>query len=617
MRRHFDPFTLTARAAALIAALLALTLAAGASAAEPPSTIEKPADQVSTVGAPITTVVVKGTNLATLTAKELPAGLELTKVSETEWTVTGTPTTVKAATTVTLEASNKEAGPIQTTTFKWKIAEALPTIKKPAEQTSTAGVPIATLVVKGTNLASLTAKALPAGLELTKVSEVEWDISGTPSTVKAATTVTLEASNKEAGPTQTTTFKWTIGEALPTIVKPADQVSAVGVAIAAVSIKGTNLATLTAKELPTGLELTKVSETEWTITGTPTTVKAATTVTLEASNKAEAPKQTTTFKWSVTEAQPTLEKPADQSGPAEAPIATLIVKGTNLATLTAKGLPTGLVLTKVSETEWTITGTPTAPQAATTVTLEASNKEDGPVVTTTFQWSVAEVLPTIEKPADQVSTAGAPIAILLIKGTDLATLTAKELPAGLVLAKVSETEWTIAGTPTTVKAATTVTLEASNKAEAPVQTITFQWTIGEALAPASPPVVSAPTPESPAPTPTPIVVKVASAGRLGTVPTQKPGKSLTASFLCEVTACRVVLTATVTAGKSKFKIRSSPTSIKQGQKPKIALKLSRKQQALIAATLKKHGKVAAAVVASIESTVGLQTTKSLAIAVRR
>ena len=110
---------------------------------------------------------------------------------------------------------------------------------------------------------------------------------------------------------------------------------------------------------------------------------------------------------------------------------------------------------------------------------------------------------------------------------------------------------------------------------------------------------------------------VASAGKLSTVPTQKPSKSLMASFLCEVAACRVVLSATVTAGKSKFKIRSSPTSIKAGQKAKIAMKLSKKQQALIAATLKKHGKVTAAVAASIESTVGLQTTKSLAIAVRR
>jgi hypothetical protein len=530
MRRHFDPIRLTARASAvLIAALLTLALAAGASAAEPLPTLGKPADQVSTVGVPITTVVVKGTNLATLTSKELPAGLKLNKVSETEWTITGTPTTPKAAVTVTLEATNTEKDPTQTTTFSWTISEALPTLVKPASQTGPAGTPITTLLVKGTNLATLTSKELPAGLKLNKVSEAEWTITGTPTTPKAVVTVTLEATNTEKDPTQTTTFKWTIAEALATV-----------------------------------------------------------------------------------------EKPADQPGTTGVPITTLAVKGTNLATLTAKELPAGLVLTQVSETEWTITGTPTTPKAATAVTLEASNKEKAPIQTTTFQWTIAEGPSTIEKPADQTSAAGLAIATVIIRGTTLDILIAKELPAGLTLTEVSETEWTITGTPTTPKAAFTVTLEATNTAKDPTQTTTFTWTVGEVTVPSVPLVSSTltPTPATPAPSPTPIA-KITSAGQLGTVPVQKPGKSLSASFRCEVAACRVVLTATVTAGKSKFKIRSSPTSIKLGQKPKIVMKLSKKQQALIAATLKKHKKVSASVAATIESTVGLQTTKSLAITVRR
>src|ERR1700753_3991499 len=209
MRRHFDPFTLPARASsALIAALLTLAMAAGASAAEPAPTIEKPANQASTVGMPITTVIVKGTILASLTAKALPAGLELKASAahpETEWEITGTPTTVKAATTVTLEASNKEAAPAQAMTFKWAI-EGLPTLEKPADQASTVGLTITTLSVKGTNLATLTSKELPTGLKLNKVSETEWTITGTPTTPKAAVTVTLEASNTAKDPTQTTPF---------------------------------------------------------------------------------------------------------------------------------------------------------------------------------------------------------------------------------------------------------------------------------------------------------------------------------------------------------------------------------------------------------------------------
>jgi hypothetical protein len=324
---------------------------------------------------------------------------------------------------------------------------------------------------------------------------------------------------------------------------------------------------------------------------------------------------------SAAEPPPTIETPVGQTGTTGVPVTTVVVKGTNLATFSAKELPDGLVLTASAtnpETEWEITGTPTTVKAATTVTLEASNNEKGPATTTTFEWTVDQGPPTLEEPAAQTGTARVPIATLLIKGTGLEELIANELPVGLELTKVSEGEWTITGTPTTPKAATTVTLEASNKAEATKQTITFQWTIAEAAAPPSPPVNStpAPAPETPSPAPAPIA-KIASAGQLGTVPIQKPGTSLTASFRCEVAACRVVLTATVTAGKSKFKIRSSPTSIKQGQKAKIAMKLSKKQQALIVATLKKHKKVSASVVASIESTVGLQTTKSLTILVRR
>jgi hypothetical protein len=324
---------------------------------------------------------------------------------------------------------------------------------------------------------------------------------------------------------------------------------------------------------------------------------------------------------SAAEPLPTIEQPAEQVSTTGVSVTTVVVKGTGLATLSAKELPDGLDLkasTTNPETEWEITGTPTTAKAATTVTLEASNKEEGPATTIAFEWTVDQGPPTLEEPAAQTGTAGVPIATLLIKGTGLEELTANELPVGLALTPISEGAWTITGTPTTPKAATTVTLEASNKAEATKQTTTFKWTIGEAAVPASPPVNStpAPAPETPSPAPTPIA-KVASAGRLGTVPTQKPGKSLTASFLCEVAACRVVLAATVTAGKSRFKIHSSPTSIKQGQKAKIALKLSKKQQALIAATLKKHRKVSAAVVASIESTVGLQTTKSLTISVSR
>src|SRR5258708_20867511 len=89
------------------------------------------------------------------------------KNSEETWTISGTSTTAQLATTVTLEAKNKEGEPVSpvTTEFKWTV-EAVPTIGEPPSQASTVGKAITPLRIKGTNLSQLTPAILPAGLEL-------------------------------------------------------------------------------------------------------------------------------------------------------------------------------------------------------------------------------------------------------------------------------------------------------------------------------------------------------------------------------------------------------------------------------------------------------------------
>ncbi len=501
--------------------------------------------------------------------------------------------------------------------------EAAPTIEPPGNQTSVVGKHV-TLIVKGSNLATMTAKNLPAGLGApTKVGagETEWKIEGEP-TVPESPTVTLEATNKEGAPATPVTFKWTINtpEPSPTIEPPGNQTSVVG-KHATLIVKGTNLSSLTAKNLPAGFSApTKVGggETEWKIEGTPTTVEAP-TVTLEATNKEGGPATPVTFKWTINtpEALPTIEAEPEQFATVGAP-ATLIVKGTNLSSLTAKNLPAGLnAPSKVGggETEWKIEGTPTTVEAPT-VTLEAANKEGaapagGPV---TFAWTI-EAAPTIMAPPNQTSTVGAAITAVAVKGTNLALLTPIELPAGLHLKQASETEWTIEGTPTTAKAATKVVLEPTNKAGGKGASVTFEWTVNAAPVPkkeAETPSKPIEKPSEPPPTPKPT-----SAGRLGTVPVQKQGHELFASFLCEVSACRVTLNAVITAGKTKFKIHSPATTIPEGKKVRIPLKLSKKQRTTIATALKNRKKVTAAISASIDSSIGLQLTKALVITVKR
>jgi hypothetical protein len=108
-----------AEASASATRLLVLAAASAAGA-----TISKPSAQVSTRGAAITPVVVTGTNINTITPTNLPAGLTLTKVSEAEWTITGTPTVTKALTSVTLEAKNL-SGSGESKSFNWTVEESV------------------------------------------------------------------------------------------------------------------------------------------------------------------------------------------------------------------------------------------------------------------------------------------------------------------------------------------------------------------------------------------------------------------------------------------------------------------------------------------------------------
>src|SRR5258708_9028812 len=96
-------------------------------------------------------------------------------------------------------------------------AEELPSFTKPVDETSIVGKHVI-LTVTGTHLANLTAQGLPAGVEtITKETEETWTISGTPTTAQPATTVTLEAKNKEGEPASpvTTQFKSTLHAAPP------------------------------------------------------------------------------------------------------------------------------------------------------------------------------------------------------------------------------------------------------------------------------------------------------------------------------------------------------------------------------------------------------------------
>ena len=277
-----------------------------AAEAEGPATVNTPGSQAGTVGVPVS-LPVTGTNLFSLTAEPLPAGLKLEEVTEKEWRIVGVPTTA-GPTTVTLEAKSEAGeGPLATT-FEWTIYEPA-TVNTPGNQVGRVGVAV-NLLIEGTNMAALTAKGLPEGLTITRLSDTEGTITGIPTTAQAKIPVTLEAEN--AGHDVVSAhFDWTVAG----LNNPGDQKSTVGVEVS-LTLTGAELHTLTGEEtLPHGLRLEdpEGSETEWKIVGTPTEA-GTTSVKLEATNAAEEGAPPIAFYWTVNEPTPSAPQGPTASG---------------------------------------------------------------------------------------------------------------------------------------------------------------------------------------------------------------------------------------------------------------------------------------------------------------
>jgi hypothetical protein len=365
-----------------------------------------------------------------------------------------------------------------------------PVINKPADQTSPVDVAIPPLTISGLRMHELKATGLPTGLTLEQKSETEAVITGTPTNPESVE-VTLEAKNE--GEPGSTTFKWTVeAEPPPSLAEPPHQISKAGTPIATLTITGTRLHGLTAENLPKGLTLKLLSETEAQVTGTPTHGESP-VVTLHAQNK-EGVEASTTFEWTVeAEGSPTINAVADQTATVGKPFS-VIIEGARLHNIVATaGLPAELTLKEVpasGETKWEISGTPTAAKPSTEVTLEAKNAE-GAATTASFHLTVkeTELAPTIAPVPDQTATVGKPFAAV-VEGARLHNIVATAgLPAELTLKEVpasGETKGEISGTPTLVKPSTQVTLEAKN-AEGAATTATFHLTVSAAEAPKPPP----------------------------------------------------------------------------------------------------------------------------------
>jgi hypothetical protein len=141
-------------------------------------------------------------------------------------------------------------------------------------------------------------------------------------------------------------------------------------------------------------------------------------------------------------------------------------------------------------------------------------------------------------------------------------------------------------------------------------------TVGSCSSPAQPP------PGEPERSSPPVIeIKVPPApkspGTLSAVAKQKLGATLTVSFLCKASHCAVTVTATIKAGKKRFSVVLKNVSVKQGQKSKLALKLTKKERALIGRAFAKHQTVTVAVLASVTYSEGRAKAGPLGIKLQR
>jgi uncharacterized repeat protein (TIGR01451 family) len=90
-----------------------------------------------------------------------------------------------------------------------------------------------------------------------------------------------------------------------------------------------------------------------------------------------------------------------------------------------------------------------------------------------------------------------------------------------------------------------------------------------------------------------------SAGNLIMAFKQKLAATLSAYFLCKVTSCSVTLTGKITVGKRSIPVQLKAVTVKENQKQRLAIKLSKKLRLELTKALAKHQKVTLTVAASV------------------
>lgn len=367
------------------------------------------------------------------------------------------------------------------------IAPALSAVQAIASQALTAGsaAPAFTPVTAANGSGPYTwavNPALPAALTLNVNTG---QITGTPAALLAATTYTITITDATTT-TATNTFSLTVNSALVTSVTTATKALTINTAAASfipvTASAGTSPYTYSvAPSLPTGLAL---NASTGAVSGTPSVAAASTTYTVTATDAVGAT-SSKTFTLVVNPALVASQVGSARTltagnGAASSFVPVVGSGGTTGYTYSiAPALPSALVF---NTSTGSVSGTPAAPQSATTYTVTITDAA-GAAASNTFSLAINPVIAAAQAVATKGLTLGTAatsfIPVAVSGGTAPFTHTiAPALPGGISLAFASGA---ITGTPSATAAAAnyTVTITDVNGAQA---SNTFNLTVNAALA---------------------------------------------------------------------------------------------------------------------------------------
>ncbi|WP_244423296.1 putative Ig domain-containing protein [Bradyrhizobium sp. ORS 375] len=412
-------------------------------------------------------------------APTLPAGLSF---NTSTGQVSGTPTAVSSTTTYTVTVTDANNG-TASNTFQLTVNGPLSATQAIASKavTQNAAVTSFTPVTAAGGTPSYTysvSPSLPTGLTLNTSSGA---ITGTPTVTSGATTYTVTITDANSA-TASNTFSLTVNGAVTATQSIASKVVTANQAVTAFTPVtgggGTTPYTYSVSpSLPTGLTINAANG---SISGTPTTASGAATYTVTVTDAANGT-ATNTFSLTVsgavaaTTAVPSTTLPYNQPVTPFTPVTGSGGTGT-LTYAVSPTLPTGL---SFNTSSGQVTGTPTAPTAATTFTVTVTDTNsatasstfsltvNGPVVATT-------AVPSTALPINQAVTPFAPVTGSGGTGA-LTYAVAPALPTGL---SFNTSNGQISGTPTATTAAATYTVTVTDSVSA-TATATFSLSVGQ------------------------------------------------------------------------------------------------------------------------------------------